>query len=195
MVLGLWGEIAWPLPGSYNILFFDVYVLFGATFVVAAISMALSLKLQYMGFLALLAGGITIAYGYQGLVLGMTKDPFDTWLLYAAFGAAGIMAFPATVLTDYYLGHADGTNVPFGTSASLARRAPSFRASARAAQPVVPGASEASSDEASGFKLKFRLPYYVPITVVLFVVAMGLAAIAALFYLDLTIPAHLAYAP
>jgi putative membrane protein len=194
LVLGLWGEIAWPLPGSYNILFFDAYVLFGATFLVVAISMGLSLKLQYGGFLSLLSGGVIIAYGWQGYVAGMTKDPFDTLLLYAAFGAAAIIAFPATVLTDYYLGHADGTSVPFGTSVSLARRAPSFRASARAAQPVVP-ASGGSSDDTAEFKPKFRLPYYVPITVIMFVVMMGLAAIAALFYLNLTIPAHLAYAP
>lgn len=191
--LGLWGEVAWPLPGSYNILFFDAYVLFGVTFLVVAVSMALSLKLQYAGFFGVIAGGVVIAYGYQGYVLGMTKDPFETFLLYGAFGLAAILSFPATVVVDYYLGHADGTSLVFGTRASLARRVPSIRASVRAAQPVAPtaGATAAEPELAP----KFRLPYYVPVTTILFVVAVGLAAFAALMYLDSTLPAHLASAP
>ncbi len=194
--LGVWGEMAWPLPGSYNILFFDTYVLFGAAFLVLGISMAFSLKLQYTGFFSLLSGGVVIAYGWNGYAAGMTKDPFDTLLLYAGFGLAAIMAFPATIIVDHFLSHANPTSNVFGTPTSLARRAPAFRASARAAQPVVPtGGSETSSTESDIPPIKFRLPLYFPITVIAFVVVVGLAAIAALWYLDLTLPAHLAFAP
>lgn len=193
--LGVWGEMVWPLPGSYNILFWDAYVLFGVVFLVLGISMAFNLKLQYAGFFALLSGGVTIAYGWNGYVAGMTKDPLDTLLLFAGFGLAAIMSFPATVLVDYYFGHANATPASLGTTAPFARRAPAFRVSARAAQPVVPAAGTDTSSTPSDFPVKFRLPLYFPITVIAFVVVVGLAAIAALWYLDVTLPAHLAYAP
>lgn len=157
--------------------------------------MAFGLKLQYAGFFGLIAGGVTIAYGWNGYVLGMTKDPFDTLLLFAGFGLAAIVAFPTTVLVDHYMTHANATSTPFGAPASLARRAPSFRASARAAQPVVPASGAETSTAESDFPIKFRLPVYFPITVIAFVVVVALAAIAALWYLDVTLPAHLAYAP
>jgi len=31
MALSLWGEFTWTLPGGYNILFYDVYILLGIT--------------------------------------------------------------------------------------------------------------------------------------------------------------------
>ncbi|MGA3022778.1 MAG: DUF981 family protein [Thermoplasmata archaeon] len=194
-VLAIWAEEAWPLPGSYNILFTDIYLLFGVTLVVLAVTMATSSKLQYAGIFALVAGGVTISYGWNGYILHMTKDPFETFLLYGAFGLAGILAFPATLVTDHFLAHPDGTAFAFSTGASLARRHPSIQASSRAAQPIVPVGPSGTPDEDLSVRPSFHLPIYISTTLLIFVVAIALAGFAAMWYLDVTLPAHLASAP
>jgi putative membrane protein len=191
-ILSLWAEVAWPLPGSYNILFTDIYMLFGLTLVVLAVSMAASLKLQYAGLFALVAGGAALSYGWIGWHLGMTKEPFETFLLYAGFGAAAIFSAPATFLVDYYMAHPDGSAFASSNSLSAARRHPSIQAATRAAQPISPVGEAASSDTPV---LPFRLPIYASVTVLIFVAFMVLAGVAALLYIDTTLPAHLASAP
>jgi putative membrane protein len=189
----IWGEYAWPLPGSSNILFTDVYLLFGATLVILAVSMAASLKLQFAGLFALVAGGVTVAYGWSGYQLGMTKDPFETFLLYGAFGLAGLVAFPATLTVDHYLAHPESATF-YSSSVAVARRRPSFAGATRAVQPV-PGTSSPGGETAAKVPLSFRVPIYINVTLIVFLVAVALAGIAALFYLDSTLPAHLAKAP
>jgi putative membrane protein len=193
--LGIWGEMVWPLPGSYNILFTDVFLLFGVTLLVLAVSMALSLKLQYAGLFGLVSGGMAIAYGYNGWQLGMTKEPFDTFLLFAGFGFAGILGFPATVVADRYLAHPDGSAFSFGSSLSVTRRHPSIQAATQAAQPIVPGGNESGSETESAGASRFHLPVYISATMIIFVVFIALAGIAALYFVDSTLPAHLASAP
>jgi putative membrane protein len=192
-LLAIWGEYAWPLPGSYNILFTDIYLLFGATLVILAVSMAATLKLQFAGLFALVAGGVTIAYGWSGYQLGMTKDPFETFLLYGAFGLAGLLAFPATLGVDHYLAHPESATF-HSSSVAVARRRPSFAGATRAVQPV-PGASSPDEGTVAKVPLSFRVPVYINATLIVFLVAVALAGIAALFYLDSTVPAHLAKAP
>jgi putative membrane protein len=195
-VFGVWGEMVWPYPApyltSYNILFNDIFLLFGLTMLALAASLALSLKLQYAGLFALVAGGVTIAYGWNGYVLGMTKEPLYTFLLFGAYGLAGILAFPATVMTDHFLAHPNGSAF---ASAVASRRAVSLQNSVRAAQPVVPGTADGVPDPSLATKLRFRLPIWVSIYLLAFVVSVGLAAVAALYFLDSTMPAHLASAP
>jgi len=196
-ILAVWGEVAWPLPGSYNILFTDVYTLFGLTLVVLAISMATSAKLQFAGLFGLVSGGVTIAYGWAGYAQGMTKDPLETFLLYGAFGLAGILAFPATFMVDHYLAHPESSiyvaKVKAPRATGVGRRA-SFGAS-RAVQPVVPVTPSSEASATIQTPPKFRLPKYIGGMLVAFLVSMGLAALAALLYLNTTLPAHLAYAP
>jgi putative membrane protein len=196
-VFGVWGEMVWPYPApyltSYNILFNDIFLLFGLTMLALAASLALSLKLQYAGLFALVAGGVTIAYGWSGYQLGMTKDPFETFLLYGAFGLAGLLAFPATLGVDHYLAHPESATF-HSSSVAVARRRPSFAGATRAVQPV-PGASSPDEGTVAKVPLSFRVPVYINATLIVFLVAVALAGIAALFYLDSTVPAHLAKAP
>jgi putative membrane protein len=193
-ILAVYGEMTWPLPGSYNILFTDIYLLFGVTLVVLAVSLATSTKLQFAGLFALVAGGLTISYGWAGYGLGMTKDPLETFLLYGAFGLTGILAFPATVMVDHYVAHPDSS--VFVHSAPVARSRPSLSGASRAVQPVVPGTAPAAPAEPSPkVPVSFRVPVYINATLILFLVVVALAAIAALFYLDSTVPAHLASPP
>ncbi|MGD0718111.1 MAG: DUF981 family protein [Thermoplasmata archaeon] len=195
--LAIWGEFAWPLPGSYNILFTDVYLLFGLTLVILAISMAGALKLQYAGLFALVAGGVSIAYGWAGYGLNMTKEPLETFLLYGAFGLSGILAFPATLVVDHYFAHPDGTAFAFGSGVSASHRHVSMRAATRAAQPLVPVGSAATADPepTPSLRASFHLPIYIDVTLLIFVASIALAGIAALFYLDSTLSAHLTSAP
>jgi putative membrane protein len=194
--LGLWGEVAWPLPGSYNILFTDIYLLFGATLLVLAISMAFSLKLQYAGLFALVAGGLSGVYGWTGYGLGMTKDPLETFLLYAAFGLAGLLAFPATLMVDHYLEHPESSLYTTGVAVPRAR--PNLSGASRAVQPVFPTGAGAPTTETESWPTvvaRFRLPVAFYVTLITFVVAMGIAGFAALAYLHSTLPAHLTSAP
>lgn len=196
--IGLWSEIAWPLPGSYNILFSDVYLLFGVTLVILAVSVAYSLKLQYAGLFALVAGGMSIAYGWNGYQLGMTKEPFDMFLLYAGFGLMGILALPATALVDHYLANPASVATPRSVAAttSVARPTISLHGATRAVQPITAGAPEQSAEEPTPSVLtRFRVPIYFNVAFIVFVVSVALAGIAALWFLDTTLPAHLASAP
>ena len=187
--LSLWGEVVWPLPGAYNILFTVVYLLFGLTLVVLAVSMASSMKLQYAGLFAFVAGGVTIAYGWSGYQLGLTKDPLETFLLYGAFGLTGILAFPTTLVADHFLAVPAGTTTAAPASVATPRRRPSLLGATRAVQPIVPGEAAPAPEETT--RPAFRLPIYVNATVLVFVAMVALAGIAALLYLDSTLPAHL----
>jgi putative membrane protein len=196
-ILALWQEIVWPFPSfmaAYDIFFTDVFLLFGATLLILAVSMATSSKLQFAGLFAFVAGGVTIAYGWSGYQLGLTKDPLETFLMYGAFGLSGILAFPATVITDHYLAHPNGTAFAVGVGVASPRRR-SIQASSRAVQPIVPVDSSGVPDTEKSFTSHFHLPAYISVTLLVFVAMMALAGVAALFYLDSTLPAHLASPP
>ncbi len=100
LVLAIYGEFRWPLPGSYNILFYDPYILFGTIVLMMAISLWLKQKLQYAGFLALFSGLITIFYGSNGYIDKMTSEPLAMFGLYIAFGLTGVFTYPATLMFD-----------------------------------------------------------------------------------------------
>ncbi|MHB8396825.1 MAG: DUF981 family protein [Thermoplasmataceae archaeon] len=98
---GFWGQLTWPLPGSYNILFYDPYTVLGIIILSGAISVFRKTRVQYVGFLSLLAGFMTIFYGYEAYVLHMTSSPFNTMLMYVFFGVTAIFAYPVSLLVDH----------------------------------------------------------------------------------------------
>lgn len=100
LVTSLFGQFAWPLPGSYNILFYDVYLMFGVFLIGAAWIIHSKLRLEYLGFFALLIGAMTVFYGYSGYKLGMTSSPIALLGLYTLFGVAGILGYPVTLMFD-----------------------------------------------------------------------------------------------
>jgi len=204
--LAVWAETTWPYPAitgtrmaSYNIFFTDVYLLFGLTLVVLAITMAFKLKLTYAGLFAFVAGVITMGYGWNGYIAGLTKDPLETLLLYLAFGGTAVFAFPATVITDYFLAHPDGTAFASSVSTPAARSVPSFQGASRAAQPIVPGMNPEKAEEnveaSSAPRPKFHLPAYVSAYVWFFLGVTMLAGYAAVAYLMSTLPGHLLSPP
>jgi uncharacterized membrane protein len=196
--IALWGEMVWPFPAAdnmagYNIFFFDALILFGLVLLAYSVSAFVGAKMQYVGMFALVAGGVVAFYGYTGYTAAVpfTKDPFDTLLLYTGFGAAGIFAFPATVIMDYYLGATEALKAPF-TSVRSVNASGLRRLGVRGAQPVVPGAATPASPSAGASPSPtYHVPYWVQTVLLLFPLFAGLAAIAAFWYFGVTLPGHL----
>ncbi len=61
LLVGFWGLFTWPLPGAFNILFFDMYTLLGVIVLGFGASVALRFRLQYVGVLSLISGFWVIA--------------------------------------------------------------------------------------------------------------------------------------
>jgi uncharacterized membrane protein len=199
-VIALWGEMTWPFLASdnmagYNIFFFDPLILFGLILLAYAISAYVGAKMQYVGMFALVAGGAIAFYGYTGYTAtpAFTKDPFDTLLLYTGFAAAGIFAFPASVIIDYYLGATAALKAPF-TSVRSTVSSGLRRFGTRGAQPVVPGKVDTTATKGET-STTYHLPYWIQTMLLLFPVFAGLAAIAAFWYFGVTLPGHLGLGP
>jgi putative membrane protein len=103
LVLGLWGEMVWPLPGSYNLLFFDSIVMLAFVLIAFGALTLLNLPTQFAGVLSLVAGAGVIYYGWRAYQIGLTNSPIEMFLLYLGFGAAGILAYPATLFADLFV--------------------------------------------------------------------------------------------
>lgn len=99
-ITGIIGQILWPLPGSYNILFFDPYISFGIVLLAFSISIKYKIRLGYTGFFGLLIGIMAIVYGIHAYSLGMTKAPLMLLLMYLFYGLAGIMSCPIAFFVD-----------------------------------------------------------------------------------------------
>lgn len=110
LVMGFYGEITWSLPGAYNLLFYDPYILLGIISLGFVLSVKYNQKLQYVGLMALFAGLVLIEYGVSGYNLGYTNSPLALLGLYTAFGLAGIFAYPTTLIMDRY--RSNGSNKP-----------------------------------------------------------------------------------
>lgn len=100
LALGLYGEFTWPVPGAFNILFYDMFTLVGIVIIAFAVSIRLGYKMQYVGLFAAYSGIIAIFYGARGYQLGLTADPTEMFLMYLAFGAVGILSYPVTLMID-----------------------------------------------------------------------------------------------
>ena len=104
IIMGLFTEFTWTLPGSYDMLFGDPYVLLGVVILGFAISIQFKQKLQYVGLLALLVGIMGVWYGINGFQLGLTKEPIALLGMYLAFGFTGILSYPVTLILDWIPG-------------------------------------------------------------------------------------------
>jgi uncharacterized membrane protein len=188
--MGLFTEFTWPYLaadglGSYNIFFGDIISLFGMVMLVYALVAYLGLKLEYAGLFGFVAGVITVWYGYWGYTtltssgtFGLTKDPLETFLLYAAYAAAGVFSLPAALLVDWYLEHPG----------------PTFPKLVMSMKPISDPPAESKPTEGSE-KPRYHLPYWVYLATVWFPIFMFLATLAAWFYIGDILPGHLTSPP
>jgi putative membrane protein len=100
IVTGVWGQFTWPLPNSYNILFYDPLVSFGIVLLSFSIGIKYNTRLEYAGVLALLFGVMLMLYGFEGYNIGLTEEPIALLSLYLMYGAVGIFAFPVSLIAD-----------------------------------------------------------------------------------------------
>ena len=100
VIMGVYGEMTWPLPGSYNILFYDPYLILGLIILMMAVALGLKQKLQYTGIIALFAGAIAIYYGANAYLDKMTSSPIAMLGFYIAFGLTGMFTYPTTLIYD-----------------------------------------------------------------------------------------------
>ena len=107
-------------------------------------------------------------------------------MLYGAFGLAAILSFPATIITDHYLAHPESSVFAKPSYSATPSRRPSIQGASRAVQPIVPVESPDSPN--ATVTTTFHLPIYISTTLLIFVAMMALAGIAAMFYLDSTLP-------
>jgi putative membrane protein len=100
LVMALYGEFTWPLPGSYNILYYDTYALLGLAMLAFSISALKRMKLNYVGMFSMLSGFIAIYYGLQAYSIKLSTEPLALLGLLASFGMVGVFAYPVTLLLD-----------------------------------------------------------------------------------------------
>ncbi len=100
LITGIWGQFVWPLPGSYNILFYDPLVSFGILLIAFSMAIKYDVKLEYVGFLGLLIGIMAIVYGIEGYNIGLTSAPIALLLMYLFYGLSGIFSYPISLIAD-----------------------------------------------------------------------------------------------
>lgn len=100
VAMALFGEFVWPLPGSYNILYYDTFLMLGITVLSFSVSAMKRLKLNYVGMLALLSGLMAVYYGIQAYAIKLSNAPLALLALFVTFGIIGILAYPVTLLLD-----------------------------------------------------------------------------------------------
>lgn len=99
-IMGLWGQFTWPLPGSYNILFYDPLISFGIVLIAFALAVKYGMRLEYVGFLGLMVGIMVIAYGAEGYSIGLTQEPIALLLMYFLYGFAAVFSYPVSLIAD-----------------------------------------------------------------------------------------------
>lgn len=94
LVSGFHMTFHWPLPGSYNVPYGELSVLFGIIFLGAAFSMSKSWNLSPVTVFAFFGGIISVLVGVRFIDLGLTPTPRITAAGFIATGAGGIFSYP-----------------------------------------------------------------------------------------------------
>jgi putative membrane protein len=180
-ILAVWGEFTWTLPGSYNILFDDVFLLLGIIVVSFASSILLGRGVQAAGLLSLGSGLVTVWYGINAYWLGMTKEPEALLALYTLYGLSAIVAYPETRILDRILGGG-------GSALQIARQyisAPAHSVEvSKVAQPSAPATVSGG----------WSFGHPPAVTVVFWILLLSAGLVAAIIGFN-TIPTHLTSAP
>lgn len=98
LTTGLHMIFTWPLPGSFNIAFGEMSVLFGILFISASLSLANEWDLLTVTIYAFFAGVAALVIGLRILNLGLTRQPILSAIGFILSGLSGICAAPALYL-------------------------------------------------------------------------------------------------
>lgn len=120
LVTGLHMVLNWPLPGSYNIAYGELTVLFGILFLGAALALAQGWDLLSVTIYALFAGLAAATVGVRLISLGLTKQPVVSGLGFILAGLGGVLALPAHLLRTKRLIRVAGVLVLLGAAVIFA---------------------------------------------------------------------------
>ena len=95
---GLHMTWTWPLPGSYNVAFGEMSVLFGILFLAAAWALAKGWDLMPVAVYGFFAGSAAILIGIRIMSLGLTQAPRLTGIGFILSGMGGVFAVPILYL-------------------------------------------------------------------------------------------------
>ena len=103
-LIALWGEFNWPLPGAYDLYFFDPLLLLAILTVGFGLTTIFRWPTHFVGMMGVVIGCGVIYYGARAdYYLKLTLDPLETLLMYLAFGGVAIMSYPATLYVDWFV--------------------------------------------------------------------------------------------
>lgn len=89
LISGFFMSFTWPLPGSYNVAFGEMSVLFGIVFIGAGFSLLLRWNLTSVAIYAFFAGIAAVIIGIRIINLKMTKEPLVSGLGFILTGLSG----------------------------------------------------------------------------------------------------------
>jgi uncharacterized membrane protein len=106
-IFAFWAEMTFPLTEGtstvYNVFFFDPLVMLSFLTVGFAVAIAYRFPTHYIGLLGVVVGSAVIYYGIHAYQLGLTKDPFETLLMYLAFGGVSLFLYIPTLFIDWFI--------------------------------------------------------------------------------------------
>lgn len=98
LTTGLHMIFNWPLPGSFNIVFGEMTVLFGILFLTTCLAITLSWDLITVAVYGFFAGIAAVVVGLRVINLGLTRQPLLSGMGFIITGLGGILAAPTLYL-------------------------------------------------------------------------------------------------
>ncbi len=102
-LLAIWGEFTWPLPGAYDLFFFDSLALLATLILSFALAVGFRYPTHFVGMLGVVSGFGVMYYGYRAYTLSLTKAPLETLLLFLGFGGVAVLSYPVTLFLDWFV--------------------------------------------------------------------------------------------
>lgn len=94
LITGLHMTFTWTVPGSFNIAYGEMSVLFGILFLGACLAITLSYDLITVAIYGFFAGVAALVVGLRIINLGLTKQPLLSGIGFILTGLGGICAAP-----------------------------------------------------------------------------------------------------
>lgn len=94
IICGLHMAFTWPLPGSFNMAFGELSILFGVLFLGTSLATAKGWKLNALTYYAMIAGLVSVLIGFRMIDLGLSKMPAISGAGFILTGLGGICAYP-----------------------------------------------------------------------------------------------------
>lgn len=98
LITGLYMSLTWPLPGSYNIVFGEMSVLFGTIMLGLAFAVYKEFDLMPVCIYSSFSGLVVILMGLQIILLPLTKEPVVSGLSFTIVGVLALLAAPGYLI-------------------------------------------------------------------------------------------------